>query len=91
LSDSGSSEDDMADVLPDVHSELLISPSGKLWRIHRAGTGQVLGEFEGRAEAIQEARLIAQREPGTSVKFERANGTMEEVPLLGRDPATEKG
>jgi hypothetical protein len=82
----------MADILSDTRSELWICPvDGRRWRIQRAGTGQTLGEFAGRAEAIREARLIAQREPATSVKFEHANGTMEEVPLLGRDPAAEKG
>lgn len=73
----------MVDVLPDTRSELWVRPIDGRWRIHRAGTGQVLGEYEGRAEAIQEARLIAQREPHTTVKFELANGTMETVPLLG--------
>jgi hypothetical protein len=81
------SEAIMADVLPDAHSELWVRPVEGRWRIHRAGTGQMLGEYEGRAEAIQEARLIAQREPHTIVKLEHANGTMETVPLLGRGPA----
>ncbi len=81
----------MADVLPDTHTELWVRPAGGRWRIQRAGTGQILGEYEGRAEAIQEARLIAQREPDTAVKFEHANGTMEIVPLLGPGSASGQG
>lgn len=72
-------------------SELWITEVEDGWTIRRTDTGEMLGAYEGRAEAVQEARKIAQREPDTAVKMEHRNGTVEDVPLLGRDPITEKG
>ena len=57
--------------------------------LSKAKTGEILGEFAGREEAIQEARKVAQREPATLIRLETENGTSEAVPLLGKDPATE--
>lgn len=72
-------------------SELWITEVKDGWAVRRPDSGEVLGTYEGRAEATQEARKIAQREPDTSVKMEHRNGTVENVPLLGRDPIAEKG
>lgn len=73
------------------NSELWVTQDGTRWRVSRSATGEILGDFAGRAEAIQEARKIAQREPATMVKVQAADGSGEKVPLLGRDPAEEVG
>jgi hypothetical protein len=77
--------------MQDAQTELWVSPAGGRWCVRRAGTDQRLGDYAGRAEAIQEARKLAQRQPGMTVRVERANGTFEDVPLLGPDPMSEKG
>lgn len=75
--------------MPVVNSELWVKQDGTQWRVSRPATGEILGEFAGREEAIQEARKVAQREPATLIRLETENGTSEAVPLLGKDPATE--
>lgn len=77
--------------MPAAKSELWVSQDGTQWRVSRPATGEILGEFAGREEAVQEARKIAQREPTTLIRLETANGASEAVPLLGNDPAAEVG
>lgn len=77
--------------MPVAKSELWVTPDGAQWRVSRPATGEILGEFAGREEAVQEARKIAQREAATLIRLETENGTSEAVPLLGKDPATEVG
>jgi hypothetical protein len=64
---------------------------GERWQIRRAGTNQILAEHNARNEAVLEAREIAQRERNTHVHVQRLDGSLEHVPLFGRDPIEEKG